>query len=66
MLIANFAKIGDGVENIFINGGNGENGGNGGNGVRKLLRDGLIIIILPDGREFDATGAKMRSIRLHI
>lgn len=48
------------------NGENGGNGGNGENGVRKLLRDGHIVIILPDGREFDATGAKMRSIRLHI
>lgn len=56
-LICTFHKIGDGVENIFINGGNG---GNGENGARKVLRNGHIVIILPDGTEYDATGAKMK------
>ena len=32
------------------------NGGNGENGARKVLRNGHIVIILPDGREFDAAG----------
>lgn len=43
----------DGIENVFIN---GDADANGGNGVRKLLRSGHVVIVLPDGREFDVTG----------
>ena len=52
-------SIPDGVEEIFINGENGENGENGGNSARKVLRDGHVIIVLPDGKTYNTAGTMM-------
>ncbi|MBQ7210985.1 MAG: BspA family leucine-rich repeat surface protein [Paludibacteraceae bacterium] len=52
-LICNFHKIGEGVEDV-------EGSLLNGTVPKKVLRDGHIVIILPDGREFDATGVKMK------
>gem|GEM_PF-1318979 len=48
-LICTFHKIGEGVEDVEGSLLNGQS-------AKKVLRDGHIVIILPDGTEFDAAG----------
>ncbi|MBQ7698351.1 MAG: InlB B-repeat-containing protein, partial [Paludibacteraceae bacterium] len=52
-LTAKFIEISDGVEEI-------ENGKLKVESPQKVLRNGQVIILMPDGREFDVTGAEVR------